>query len=145
MTPVRVLIVDDQAPFRAAAAAVIALTEPFVLVGSATTGEQSLSRVRALNPDLVLMDINLPGMDGIEAATLIAALPNPPVVVLVSTYPREEYAGRIEGCGAAAYLDKAELGPDRLLAVWLAVSTGKAASTLTWPSCGPSADPPGDG
>ena len=82
MRSVRVLIVEDQAPFRAAAAAVIDLTEPFVLAGAVASGEESLARLQDLVPDLVLMDINLPGMDGIEAAALIAARPQPPIVVL---------------------------------------------------------------
>jgi CheY-like chemotaxis protein len=95
---VRVLIVEDQAPFRAAAAAVIDLTEPFVLAGAVASGEESLARLQDLVPDLVLMDINLPGMDGIEAAALIAARPQPPIVVLMSTHSRLEYADRIEEC-----------------------------------------------
>ena len=131
---VRVLIVDDQAPFRAAAAAVIDLTEPFVLAGAVASGEESLACLQDLAPDLVLMDINLPGMDGIEAAALIAARPHSPIVVLVSTYSRQEYADRIEQCGARAYLDKSEFGPERLLEIWAAVSAGSTASTVNSPA-----------
>lgn len=139
MRPVRVLIVDDQAPFRAAAAAVIELTEPFVLVGTASTGVESLVGVRELAPDLVLMDINLPDMDGIEATAVITALPEPPVVILVSTFARQEYAERIRNCGAGDYLDKSEFGPDRLSASWAALSTGRTAATVSSPATGPSA------
>ncbi len=136
MRSVRVLIVDDQAPFRAAAAAVIDLTEPFVLAGAVASGEEGLACLEALAPDLVLMDINLPGMDGIEAATRIAAHPQPPTVVLVSTYSRQDYADQIEYCGARAYLEKSEFGPERLLEVWAAVSAGSTASTVNSPAVG---------
>src|SRR4051812_48438342 len=133
---VRVLIVDDQAPFRAAAAAVVEQTEPFVLAGAVESGEESLARLPDLVPDLVLMDINLPGMDGIEASTLIAARPEPPTIVLLSTRPPEEYADRIEGCGARAYLEKSEFGPERLAAIWAAASIGRRASDVDSPDSG---------
>ena len=157
MRSVRVLIVDDQAPFRTAAAAVIDLTEPFVLAGTVASGEEGLACLEALAPDLVLMDINLPGMDGFDAAALIAAHPQPPTVVLVSTYSRQDYADQIEYCGARAYLEKSLFGPERLLAIWAAVSAGSTASTVNSPAVGqashrrerrradPTADPPAPG
>jgi len=120
--PVRVLIVDDQAPFRAAATAVVGLTEPFVVVGSAESGEECLAKAGALTPDLVLMDISLPGIDGIEAARQLAALPSPPAVILVSTYSHDEYADRARLSGAIAYIDKSEFGPERLVAAWAAAA-----------------------
>src|SRR4051794_34183040 len=104
--PVRVLIVDDQAPFRAAATAVVGLTDPFVVVGSAESGEECLTKAGVLTPDLVLMDISLPGIDGIEAARQLAALPSPPAVILVSTYSQYEYADWAALSGAIAYIDK---------------------------------------
>jgi DNA-binding NarL/FixJ family response regulator len=64
---VRVLIVDDQELFRRAMAAVVQETPGLTVVGSAASGEESLTAVAALRPDLVLMDVNMPGMDGIEA------------------------------------------------------------------------------
>jgi DNA-binding NarL/FixJ family response regulator len=131
---VRVLIVDDQAPFRAAAAAVVEATEAFVLAGAVASGEESLARLHDLAPDLVVMDVNMPGMDGIEAAALITARPQPPTVVLVSTRSRHEYADRIEECGASAYLEKSEFGPERLAAIWAAASTGSTASTVDSPA-----------
>ena len=129
MRSVRVLIVDDQAPFRTAAAAVIDLTEPFVLAGTTASAEESLTCLEDLAPDLVLMDVNLPGMDGFDAAALIAARPQPPIVVLVSTHSRQEYADRIEQCGARAYLEKSRFGPERLLAIWAAVANGGSIDT----------------
>lgn len=116
MAEVRVLIVDDQEPFRRAMAAVVDATDGFTVVGSATTGEESLVASAELGPDLVLMDVNLPGIDGIEATRRLLAGPAAPVVVLLSTYDEDQVDAA--GCGAAAYVPKAAFGPDRLSAVW---------------------------
>jgi|tagenome__1003787_1003787.scaffolds.fasta_scaffold20691273_2 DNA-binding NarL/FixJ family response regulator len=115
---VRVLIVDDQEPFRRAMAAVVDETEGFAVVGSATSGEESLVEAARLRPDLVLMDVNLPGIDGIEASRRLRDFAEPPVVLLLSTYDEEDFD--VQGCGAAAYVAKAALEPDRLTAVWSA-------------------------
>jgi DNA-binding NarL/FixJ family response regulator len=117
--PVRVLIVDDQETFLRAMRAVVTATDGFVVVGEARSGEQSLKAVETVAPDLVLMDVHLPGLDGIEATRLLTTSPRAPVVLLLSTYP----ADRVDaaGCGAAAYLEKASFGPDRLSAAWAAV------------------------
>ncbi|HEU4528832.1 MAG TPA: response regulator transcription factor [Actinomycetota bacterium] len=117
--PVRVLIVDDQEPFRMAARMVVDATEGFEIVGEAETGEESVDRARELAPDLVLMDVNLPGIDGLEATRRILAEGDGSVVVLLlSTYEEEEYAPRAAECGAAAYVPKAVFGPDRLEQAW---------------------------
>jgi len=116
MTDVRVLIVDDQEPFRRAMGAVVDATDGFVVVGSATSGEESLRSAGELRPDLVLMDINLPGIDGIEAARRLSSRPDGPVVVLLSTYDEDQF--ELDGCGAAAYVAKAAFGPDRLSEAW---------------------------
>jgi DNA-binding NarL/FixJ family response regulator len=113
---VRVLIVDDQEPFRRAMGAVVQETEGFVVVGSATSGEESLEAAAELRPQLVLMDVNLPGIDGIEATRLLTAGPEPPVVVLLSTYDEDQFD--LAGCGASAYVAKAAFGPDRLSEAW---------------------------
>jgi DNA-binding NarL/FixJ family response regulator len=119
---VRVLIVDDQEPFRRAMAAVVTATDGFSIAGSVRTGEESLVAVSDLNPDLVLMDVNLPGIDGIEAARRLTADPDGPVVVLLSTYDVDQVD--LAGSGAAAYVAKAEFGTDRLSAAWLDAQDG---------------------
>jgi two-component system response regulator AlgR len=116
MSDVRVLVVDDQEPFRRAMTAVVEATPGFVVVGVAETGEQSLDVAAELAPDLVLMDVNLPGIDGIEATRRLTADPGGPVVLLLSTYDEDEVDAA--GSGAAGYVPKAAFGPDRLSAAW---------------------------
>ena len=113
---IRVLVVDDQDPFRRAMAAVVEATDGFVVVGAVATGEQSIEAVRELRPDLVLMDVNLPGINGIEATRQIRVLADPPVVILLSTYDEDEFDQ--DDCGASSYVSKAAFGPDRLLQAW---------------------------
>ena len=117
---VRVLIVDDQEPFRLAARMVVEVTDGFDVVGEAETGEASVEMAQELDPDLVLMDVNLPGIDGLEATRRILAANGPPVVLLLSTYEEADYAPRAAECGATAYIPKAVFGPDRLEAAWAA-------------------------
>ena len=116
MAEVRVLIVDDQEPFRRAMGAVVEETDGFVVVGSATSGEESLTAAAELRPDLVLMDVNLPGIDGIEATRRLTSGPDAPVVVLLSTYDEDQFD--LDGCGCMAYIAKADFGPDRLSDTW---------------------------
>jgi len=119
LTEIRVLIVDDQELYLSAMRSVVDATDGFVVVGSATTGEESLSVAEKLRPHLVLMDVNLTGMDGIEATRRLTAGLDGPVVVLLSTYDEDEFD--LVGSGATAYVAKAGFGPDRLVEVWDAV------------------------
>ena len=88
--PVGVLVVDDSAAFRLAAAAVLARTPGFRLAGHAVSAEEALDAVAVLLPDLVLLDVRLPGMSGVDAAPLLRAAGSHPVVVLCSTYARTD-------------------------------------------------------
>jgi DNA-binding NarL/FixJ family response regulator len=115
---VRVLIVDDQEPFRLAARAVVEATDGFEVAGEVDTGEASVQAARELEPDLVLMDVNLPGIDGLEATRQILDGSDAVVVLLLSTYEADEYAPRAAEVGAAAYIPKSEFEPDRLAEAW---------------------------
>jgi DNA-binding NarL/FixJ family response regulator len=119
---VRVLIVDDQEPFRLAARMVVEATDGFEVVGEAATGEESIEMARELDPDLVLMDVNLPGINGLDATRRILETSNRQVILLLSTYEEEEYAPRAAECGASAYIPKSSFGPDRLAEAWAAAN-----------------------
>jgi DNA-binding NarL/FixJ family response regulator len=121
VSAVRVLVVDDHESFRRVAAAVVEATAGFVVAGSVATGEESLVAAAAVEPDLVLMDINLPGMDGLEATRWLRSSAHPPVVILLSTYDEDDF-GRARDCGAAAYVAKSAFGTERLAAAWASAS-----------------------
>jgi DNA-binding NarL/FixJ family response regulator len=118
VNPVRVLVVDDQALFRRVMSAVVDETDGFVLVGCAESGEESIMAARVLRPELILMDVNLPGIDGMEATRRLREETAAAAVVLLSTYDEDEWDGQPQECGAVAYVAKSAFGPDRLTAVW---------------------------
>jgi DNA-binding NarL/FixJ family response regulator len=116
--PIRILVVDDQEAFRRAARAVIERTAGFVLAAEATHAEAAFAAVSAASPDLVLMDIGLAGVDGIEATRHLLFRHPGLVVVLLSTYERADLPAAARACGATTYLPKHELSPALLRAVW---------------------------
>jgi pilus assembly protein CpaE len=115
---VSVLVVDDQLPFRLAARAVLQRTEGFELVGEAADGDEAVALAQELRPSLVLMDINMPTMNGIEATRRILAADPTITVFLCSTYQRADLPPEAESSGFAAYVNKEELGPDLLGQLW---------------------------
>jgi DNA-binding NarL/FixJ family response regulator len=115
---VRVLIVDDQPPFRTAARAVLSRVAGFELVGEAASGEEAVELSDAHQPDLVLMDINMGAMDGIEATRRITAGHPDTLVILVSTYAADDVPPGARTSGAAAYLNKDELSPRAVRRLW---------------------------
>jgi DNA-binding NarL/FixJ family response regulator len=117
-TGVGVLLVDDQAPFRAAARAVLARTGSFALLAEATSGEAAVELASELHPALVLMDINLGEMDGLEATRRITRDRPSTLVVLISTYAGDDLPPEARTCGARAYVNKDDLTPQLLEAVW---------------------------
>jgi DNA-binding NarL/FixJ family response regulator len=113
-----VLVVDDQAPFRSAARAVISMAKGFDLAGEAESGEQAVELVEELTPGLVLMDINMGAMNGIEAARRITTAHPDVMVLLLSTYSVDDLPPGARSSGAAAYVHKEELTPRILRRLW---------------------------
>ena len=108
---VRVLIVDDQPPFRAAARTVVSLLRGWEVVAEVDNGEDAVTAVDETAPVVVLMDINLPGISGIEATRLITAAHPATRVVLMSTYQADDLPADAVDCGASAYVRKEDLTP----------------------------------
>jgi len=117
---VRVATVDDQALFREAARAVVALTPGFEVVGESADGESAIQVARRLDPDMVIVDIRMEGMDGIDTASQLNAEDSSRVVVLVSSADVREFAPLAESCGAAAIVCKHWLNPHMLRGLWIA-------------------------
>jgi DNA-binding NarL/FixJ family response regulator len=115
---VGVVVVDDQLVFRQVAREVIAATAGFGLLGEATSGEHALAVVDELHPDLVLLDVRMPGMDGIETAARLRAEHPEVVVVLISIEEAPYLPGGLTSCGAAELLRKENFGPALLRRVW---------------------------
>jgi DNA-binding NarL/FixJ family response regulator len=104
----RVLVVDDHASYRSIARRVLA-TDGFTVVGEASGGIEAIRASRDLHPDLVLLDVQLPDMDGFQVAMSLARQIDPPAVVLVSSRSRADYGSRIEDCGASGFIAKSAL------------------------------------
>jgi DNA-binding NarL/FixJ family response regulator len=103
-----VLIVDDHEEFRASARALLE-AEGFAVVGEAADGAEAMEAVAALRPAVVLLDVQLPGRDGLAVAERIAACPDPPAVVLVSSRDARAYGPRLREAPARGFLPKSEL------------------------------------
>jgi pilus assembly protein CpaE len=115
---VTVLVVDDQLPFRLAARAVLRRTDGFELVGEASAGDEAIDAAAELSPRLVLMDINMPRLNGIEATRRLTEEVPDTVVFLCSTYQRSDLPEEAASSGFAAYVNKEELGPALLRQLW---------------------------
>src|SRR6266516_2558122 len=120
--PHSVVVVDDQAPFRLAAKAVLRRLDCFELAGEASSGAEAIELVELLHPALVLMDINMPGMNRI-----VSAHPET-VVFLCSTYDVEDLPPGAADSGASAYVNKERLGAEMLRQLWAARDSGSFAT-----------------
>lgn len=107
----RILIVDDHAPFRSIARQVLT-ADGFIIVGEAADGAEAIRACAELRPDLVLLDVQLPDIDGFAVAAVLTAHVDPPAVVLVSSRSRTDYGSKIEDCRADGFIAKAELSGD---------------------------------
>jgi DNA-binding NarL/FixJ family response regulator len=112
----RVLIVDDHIGFRRLARRLLQSIGSEV-VGEAGTGAEALSEARRLKPDLVLLDIQLPDLDGLAVAASLTSQSEPPIVVLISSRDADDYGPRLGGCGALGFIAKADLSAESLTAL----------------------------
>jgi DNA-binding NarL/FixJ family response regulator len=113
------MLVDDQPQFRQAMQDLIAEVPGYEIVCECTSGEQSVKAVASYAPDLVLMDVRMPGIDGVEATRRITAAHPGTVVVLISAQDPDSCLTENAGsCGAAEFVPKQELRPSRLVALW---------------------------
>jgi DNA-binding NarL/FixJ family response regulator len=108
-----VLIVDDHPSFRASARALLE-AEGFEVVGEAQDGESAISAVETLRPDVVLLDVQLPGLDGFSVSERLTGGGNGPAVVLVSSRDGSDYGPLVTASGARGFVPKAELTGDSI-------------------------------
>lgn len=122
---IRVLLVDDQALFRAGIRMLVSSQPDMEIAGEAGDGREALAAVAAHRPDVVLMDIRMPVMDGLTATAEILAQPNPPRVVMLTTFDLDEAAARAIRQGASGFLLK-DAEPEFLLAAIRTVHSGSS-------------------
>lgn len=108
--PIRLLVVDDSPEFLDLAVHVLSAEPLIEIVGRATSGQAALEQTARLRPDLVLMDVAMPEMNGLEATRRIKARPESPRVVLLSLHDNSEYRAGAMAAGADGFLPKWELG-----------------------------------
>lgn len=115
---IRILIVDDQLPFRTIARTVVGVTPGFSVTAEAASGEEAIALAPEVQPQLVLMDINMPGINGVEATRELLQIVPDAVVILVSTYQADDLPSGADACGAAAYVHKEDLSPALIISLW---------------------------
>jgi DNA-binding NarL/FixJ family response regulator len=123
--PIRVVLVDDQALFRAGIRMLVASQPDLEVVGEASDGREAIEVVRASRPDVVLMDIRMPVLDGLGATAELLRDPDPPRIVMLTTFDLDEAAARAIRQGASGFLLK-DADPEFLLAAIRTVHAGSA-------------------
>jgi DNA-binding NarL/FixJ family response regulator len=111
-----VLIVDDHDGFRASARALLE-AEGFTVVGDAADGTAAIAEAARLRPDVVLLDVQLPGADGFAVAKQMAGGPDPPMVVLISSREAAAYGPRVDAAPVRGFIAKRELSGAALAAL----------------------------
>ncbi|BAL87963.1 putative two-component system response regulator [Actinoplanes missouriensis 431] len=125
MTTIRVLLADDHALIRSALHMVLADAGDIEVAGEAQTGADAVRLSRELHPDVVLMDIRMPGLDGIEATRRITAEPGGPHVVVLTTFDDDEYVYGALRAGASGFLVK-DMALEEIVTAVRVVATGDA-------------------
>jgi two-component system response regulator NreC len=117
VSEIRILLVDDHAMFRAGIRALLDSEERLTVVGEAATGDEAVDEVRALKPDVVVMDLSMPGSNGLEATRRITALGLDTRVLVLTVHAEEEYLVPVVEAGASGYLTKTSADRDLIEAI----------------------------
>jgi len=125
MTPIRILVVDDQALFRESLKAFLDLQPEFTVVGEAGDGEQTLRLAATLKPQVILMDVRMPVMDGVEATRRLHAMQPSCRVIVLTTFDDDEYVFEALRSGAVGYLLK-DVSADKLFEAIRAAARGES-------------------
>ncbi|TGN62960.1 response regulator transcription factor [Nocardioides eburneiflavus] len=120
-TPIRVFLVDDQQMVRAGFRMLVESQDDMVVVGEAGDGGEALDRLAVTAADVVLMDVRMPRLDGVEATRRLLATPGAPRVIVLTTFDLDEHAFAAIRAGASAFLLKDAAPPDLLGAIRLVV------------------------
>jgi len=123
-SPVRLLLVDDDPLVRAGLASMLGGTPSLQLVGEAANGREAITAVRDLHPDVVLMDIGMPVLDGVAATAAIRGQSPAPEVIMLTTFGSDDHLVRALRAGAAGYLLK-DAAPPEIVAAVLKVAAGE--------------------
>ncbi len=125
MVKIRALLVDDDALVRAGLRMILSSSEEIDVVGEATDGSEAVAAVQAHRPDVVLMDIRMPGMDGIAATSALRRLANPPHVIVLTTFQADEHVMSALRAGADGFLLK-DTAPTEIIQAVRLVAAGEA-------------------
>jgi DNA-binding NarL/FixJ family response regulator len=124
-TPIRVLIADDQALMRTGFRMILDAQDDIEVVGEAIDGADAIRRFEKLAPDVVVMDVRMPTMDGIEATRRLAALERPARVLILTTFDFDDYVYEALRAGASGFLLK-DRPPEELVAAVRVIAAGEA-------------------
>ncbi|MCI0390916.1 MAG: response regulator transcription factor [Acidobacteria bacterium] len=113
----RILLVDDNPKFLEAASRFLSVVPEVEIVACVFSGREAVEQSAQLQPDLVLMDLVMPGMDGLAATREIKAQPDAPRVIIVTLHKHQEYRAAAEAVGADGFLSKSEFGAQLLLLI----------------------------
>jgi DNA-binding NarL/FixJ family response regulator len=114
---IRILLVDDHPVLRSGLEALLSLEDGMLVVGQASTGEEGIDKTRTLRPDVVVMDLSMPGMDGLEATRSIAELDNGARVLVLTSQPEEDFLLPVLEAGGSGFVRKTSADQDLLNAI----------------------------
>lgn len=133
MSPIRILLVDDSLEFLESAAGFLAAQPDLRVIGRAQSGQAALEQAAALRPDLVLMDIAMPGLNGLEATRQLKARPTPPRIIILTLHDNPEYRSAAASAQADGFVAKSDFGV-QLLPVIRALFAGETGQAWEQPS-----------